>query len=137
MEQSVLIAIKSGLSLIEKCLRDILQETKPSSDSKNWLLRVRRSDLSNAAASKLTVKAEEMLKEIQELQRMFEIGKDTESTRWRVVSDLNQIWSTLTELSLDRLREYGQMQPEESKLLTAHVERMNAVRKEMEQVLSE
>jgi hypothetical protein len=29
------------------------------------------------------------------------------------------------------------MQPEESKLLTAHVERMNAVRKEMEQVLSE
>ena len=137
MEQSVLIAIKSGLSLIEKCLRDILQETRPASDSKNWLLRVRHSDLSGPAANKLAVKAEEMLKEIQELQRIFHIGKDTESTRWHVVSDLNQIWSTLSELSLDRLRGYGQMQPEESKLLTTHVERMNAVRKEMEQVLLE
>lgn len=83
MEQSVLIAIKSGLFLIEKCLRDILQQTRPHSDSKNWLLRVRNSDISGPAANKLAVKAEEMLKEIQELQRLFDIAKDTESTRWR------------------------------------------------------
>lgn len=136
MEQSVLIAIKSGLFLIEKYLRDILQDTKTDSNSKNWLLKVRHSDLGGQAANKLTVKAEEMLKEIQELQRLFVIETDHESIRWCVTNDLNQIWSTLSELSPDRLRGYGQMHPEESKLLAKHVDRMNALRKEMEQILS-
>jgi len=136
MEQNVHIAIKSGLSVIEKCLRDILQATKTDSESKNWLLKQRHSDINEAVASKLTVKAEEMLKEIQELQRMFEIGKDDESTRWHIISDLAQIWTILSDLSPDKLRGYGQMKPEESKLLTMHLDKMNAMREDMERMLS-
>jgi hypothetical protein len=136
MEQSVLIAIRSGLFMIEKCLRDILQDTKTDSESKNWLLKARHSDISGHAANQLTVKAEEMLKEIQELQRMFEMEKHDESTRWHIISDLSQIWTILSDLSPDRLRGYGQMQPQEGKLLTIHVDRMNAIRKEMERMLS-
>ena len=136
MEQNVHIAIKSGLSVIEKCLRDILQATKTDSESKNWLLKQRHSDINEAVASKLTVKAEEMLKEIQELQRMFEIGKDDGSTRWHIISDLAQIWTILSDLSPDKLRGYGQMKPEESKLLTMHLDKMNAMRENMERMLS-
>src|SRR5208282_6795562 len=97
MEQNVHIAIKSGLSVIEKCLRDILQATKTDSESKNWLLKQRHSDINEAVASKLTVKAEEMLKEIQELQRMFEIGKDDESARWHIIGNLAEIWTILSD----------------------------------------
>ena len=136
MEQSVHIAIKSGLSVIEKCLRDILQATKTRSESKNWLFKRRHYDLSEDVASELTVKAEEMLKEIQELQRMFEIGRDDESARWHIISDLAQIWTMLSDLSPDKLRGYGQMRPEDGKVLTMHVDRMNAIRKDMEKVLS-
>ena len=136
MEQSVLIAIKSGLSLIETCLRDILQMTKPDSDSGKWLFKVRRSDLDARATNELANNAQKMLAEIRELQRKFEIGTSTESARWRVVNDLNEIWSTLSELSEDKLRGYGQMQPEESRLLAAHVGRMEAVRKDMERIAS-
>jgi hypothetical protein len=135
MEQSVHIAIKSGLSVIEKCLRDILQATKTRSESKNWLFKRRHYDLSEDVASELTVKAEEMLKEIQELQRMFEIGRDDESARWHIISDLAQIWTMLSDLSPDKLRGYGQMRPEDGKVLTMHVDRMNAIRKDMEKVL--
>ncbi|MGP8071503.1 MAG: hypothetical protein ACLP5V_16650 [Candidatus Bathyarchaeia archaeon] len=136
MEQSVHIAIKSGLSVIEKCLRDILQATKTDSESKNWLLKRRHSDINEAVASKLTVRAEEMLKEIQELQRMFEISKDDESTRWHIISDLAQIWTCLSDLSPDKLRGYGQMKPEEGELLTMHLDKMNAMREYMERMLS-
>ncbi|MGP8070386.1 MAG: hypothetical protein ACLP5V_10900 [Candidatus Bathyarchaeia archaeon] len=136
MEKSVHIAIKSGLSVIEKCLRDILQATKTRSESKNWLFKHRHYDLSEDVASELTVKAEEMLKEIQELQRMFEIGRDDESARWHIISNLDQIWTMLSDLSPDKLRGYGQMRPEDGKLLTMHVDRMNAIRKDMEKLLS-
>jgi hypothetical protein len=136
MEQSVLIAIKSGLSIIEACLRDILRQTKADSDSRNGLLKVRTSDLDEYSANELAGNAQKMLTEIQELQRKFEIGTDTESARWRIVNDLNQIWSTLSELTEDRLRGYGQMQPEESKLLAKHVDRMEAVREDMERIAS-
>jgi len=77
-----------------------------------------------------------MLAEIRELQRKFQIGTHTESARWRVVNDINEIWSTLSELSEDKLRGYGQMQPEESRLLATHVSKMEAVRKEMERTVS-
>ncbi len=136
MEQSVLIAVKSGLLVIEKYLRDILQDTKTHSESETWLLKVRHSDISDRAASRLRAKAEEMLKEIEELQKMFEIGEDEESTRWHIINELNQIWTILSDLSPDRLRGYGQIPPEESKLLTMHVDRMNAIRKDMEKILS-
>jgi len=136
LEESVLIAIKSGLSLIEASLRDILRQAERDSESGNWLFKVRRSDLDAQTANELAGNAQQMLAEIQELQRKFEIGTNTESPRWRVVNDLNQIWSTLSELSADRLRGYGQMQPEESKLLATHVERMGAIRKEMERIVS-
>jgi len=136
MEQSVLIAIKSGLFVIEKCLRDILEDTKTDLEAKNWLLKVRHSDISKEVASQLTVKAEEMLVEIQELQRIFEIGKDDESIRWHVISYLSQIWMILSDLSPDRLQGYGQMRPEEGKLLTIRVDKMNAIRKDMEKLLS-
>jgi len=136
MEQSVLIAIKSGLSLIETCLRDILRQTKADSNSGKSLFKVRSSDLGDHAANELAGNAQKMLAEIQELQRKFEIGTDTESARWRVVNDLNQIWSTLSELTEDRLRGYGSMQPEDSKLLAKHVGRMEAVRKDMERIAS-
>lgn len=137
MEQGVLTAIKSGLFVIETCLRDILRETKAESESGKWLLKARSSDLDENAGNRLAVNAQEMLAEIQELQRIFEIEKNTESPRWRVVNDLNEIWSMLSELSEERLRGYGQIQPEESRLLARHVERMDAIRKEMEQVASE
>jgi hypothetical protein len=136
VEKSVLIAIKSGLSIIETCLRDILRQTKVDSDSGNWLFKVRSSDLDDHAANELTSNAQKMLGEIQQLQHKFEIGTNTESVRWRIVNDLNQIWSTLSELSEDKLRGYGQMQPEESRLLASHVERMEAVRKDMERIVS-
>ncbi len=136
MEQSVQIAIKSGLSVIEKCLRDILQTTKTRSESKNWLFKRRHYDISEDVASELTVKAEEMLKEIQELQKMFVMGRDDESARWHIISNLAQIWTMLSDLSPDKLRGYGQMRPEDGKLLTIHVDRMIAIRKDMEKVLS-
>jgi hypothetical protein len=136
MEKSVLIAIKAGLFVIEKCLRDILEETKTESKSRNWLLKERHSDISDHAAAQLTIKAEEMLKEIQELQNMFNIGKNTESARWRVISDLTQIWTVLSDLSPRRLLGYGRMQPEEDNLLTLRVDRMNAIREDMEKILS-
>jgi hypothetical protein len=136
VEESVLIAIKSGLSLIETCLRDILQQAKPDSQSVKWLFKVRTSNLNDQAANELASNAQRMLEEIQELQRKFEIGTNTESPRWRIVNDLNQIWSTLSELSGDRLKGYGQMRPEESRLLANHVERMEVIRKEMEHIAS-
>jgi hypothetical protein len=136
LEQSVLIAIKSGLSLIETYLRDILRQTKADSNSANSLFKVRSSDLDDHAANELTGNAQKMLAEIQELQRKFEIETNTESVRWRIVNDLNQIWSTLSELTEDKLKGYGHMQPEESKLLAKHVDRMEAVRKDMERILS-
>ena len=116
MEQSVLIAIKSGLSLIETCLRDILRQAKTDSEFGSWLLKQRTADLADHSANDLVRNAQKMLAEIQELQRMFEIEKNTESPRWRIANDLNQIWSTLSELSEDRLKE--------------------AVRKDMERVVS-
>jgi len=136
MEQSVQIAIKSGLSVIEKCLRDILQTTKTRSESKNWLFKRRHYDISEDVASELTVEAEEMLKEIQELQRMFVMGRDDESARWHIIGNLAEIWTMLSDLSPDKLRGYGQMRPEDGKLLTIHVDRMIAIRKDMEKVLS-
>jgi thiamine biosynthesis lipoprotein ApbE len=136
MEQSVLIAIKGGLFVIEKCLRDILEETKNESKSEEWLLKVRRSDVSAHAAAQLTVKAEEMLKEIQELQNTFNIGQDTESARGRIISDLTQIWTILSELSPRRLLGYGRIRPEEGNFLKARVNRMNAIREDMDRILS-
>ncbi len=136
MEESVLIAIKSGLFVIEKCLREILQETKNDSKAKNWLLKVQHPDISDAEANTLTVKAEEMLKEIQELQRNFNVGKNEESIRWKVICDLHEIWTMLSDIMPDRLHGYGHVRPEDSELLTMHIERMNAIRKEMENALS-
>jgi len=136
MEQNVLIAIKSGLFVIEKCLRDILQDTKIDSESKNWLLKVQRSDINQDEASRLTAKAEAVLREIRELQKMFEIGKDDESARWHVISNLGQVWTILSDLSPDKLQGYGQMQPEEGRFLTIHVDRMNSIREDMEKLLS-
>lgn len=136
MEQSVLIAVKSGLFLIETCLRDILQATKAGSESGNWLLKEQRPDIDDTTANELADKAREMLEEIQKLQDTFDIEKDVESPRWHVVNDLNQIWSTLSELSEERLRGYGQIQPQESRLLATHVARMMAIRKEMEKIAS-
>ena len=133
MEQNVLIAIKSGLFVIEKGLRDILHDA--NTGSKSRLLRSQHSDISEDVASPLTIKAEEMLVEIQELQRIFEIAKDDESVRWHVISYLNQIWTILSDLSPDRLQGYGQMEPEEGKLLTIHVDRMNEIRKDVENLL--
>jgi hypothetical protein len=136
MEQSVLIAIKSGLSLIETCLRDILRQTRGDSETRNGLLKVQTSDLDDHVANELAGNAQKMLAEIQELQRKFEIGTDTESARWRIVNDLNQIWSTLSELTEDKLRGYGRMQSEESKLLATRVERMESIREDMERIAS-
>ena len=136
MEQSVLIAIKSGLSLIETCLRDILRQTRGDSETRNGLLKVQTSDLDDHVANELAGNAQKMLAEIQELQRKFKIETDTESARWRIVNDLNQIWSTLSELSEDKLRGYCSMQPEESKLLASHIDRMEAVRKDMQRIVS-
>ena len=136
MEEGVLIAIKSGLSLIETCLRDILRETETDPDAGNWLFKERNSDLDNHATNELARNAKDVLAEIETLQRNFDIGKDTESRRWRIVNNLNQIWSTLSELSEDRLQGYRQMKPEEAKLLAKHVERMEAIRKNMEKIAS-
>jgi len=121
VEESVLIAVKSGLSIIETCLRDILRQTKTDSESGNWLLKTRSSDLDDQAANELATNAQRMLGEIQELQRKFEIGTNTESARWLIVNDLNQIWLTLSELSEKGLKGYGRMEPEESRLLATHV----------------
>ena len=136
MEESVLRAVQSGLFVIEKCLRDILQETRTRSESKNWLLRVRHSDINDDAANRLIVDAEEMLREIQELQKVFNIGKDPESIRWRIITSLNQIWSILSDLTPDRLLGYGQLKAEESKLLTTHVDRMQTLAENMQKMLS-
>jgi hypothetical protein len=104
--------------------------------SRNWLLKERHSDLSPYVAAQLTNKAEEMLNEINELQKVFNVGKDTESVRWRIISDLTQVWTMLSDLSPDGLRGYGGLQPEESKLLAMHVDKMNAIRIDMERPLS-
>ena len=42
----------------------------------------------------------------------------------------------LSNLSPDGLRGYGGLQPEESKLLAMHVDKMNAIRIDMERLLS-
>ena len=101
MEKTVLIAVKGGLSVIEKCLRDILEQTKTNSQSRNWLLKERHSDISPSVVAQLTSKAEEMLTEINELQKIFNVGKDIESVRWRIISDLTQVWTILSDLSAD------------------------------------
>ena len=77
-----------------------------------------------------------MLNEINELQKVFNVGKDTELVRWRIISDLTQVWTMLSDLSPDGLRGYGGLQPEESKLLAMHVDKMNAIRIDMERLLS-
>ena len=123
MEESVFIAIKSGLSLIETCLRDVLQQTRTDSETGRWLLKERSPDLGDHSANEVAKNAEKMLAEIRELQRVFDIAKNTESPRWRILNDLNQIWSTLSELSEDRLKAY-------------FLSKMEAVRKDMERVVS-
>ena len=97
---------------------------------------MRHSDISDDVATKLAVKAEEMLKEIQELQRIFDIRRDEESARWHTIRNLGEIWTILNDLSPDRLRGYGQMKTEESKLLTVYLRKMNAMRDDMERMLS-
>ena len=136
MEESVLRAIQSGFFVIEKCLRDILQETRTRLESKNWLLRVRHSDINDDIANQLITKSEEMLKEIQELQKTFNMGKNPESIRWHIITSLNQIWTILSDLTPDRLLAFGQMDAEESKLLTTHVRKMHALAENMEKLLS-
>ena len=136
MEESVHRAIQSGLFIIEKCLRDILQETRSRSESKTWLLRVRHSDINEDVATRLITEVEGMLKEIQELQKIFNIGKNPESIRWRIITNLNQIWTILSDLTPDRLLGYGQMEAEESKLLTTHVSRMHELAENMQRMLS-
>ena len=136
MEESVHRAIQSGLFIIEKCLRDILQETRTRSESKTWLLRVRHSDINDDVATRLITEVETMLREIQELQKTFNIGKNPESIRWRIITSLNQIWTILSDLTPDRLLGFGQMEAEESKLLTTHVSRMHAIAENMQKMLS-
>ena len=132
----MLRAIQSGLFVIEKCLRDILQETRSRSESKNWLLRTRYSDINDDVANRLIVEAEEMLREIQELQKTFNMGKNPESIRWHLITSLNQIWTILSDLTPDRLLGFGQMKAEESKLLTTHVGRMHEIAENMQRMLS-
>ena len=81
MEESVLIAIKSWLSLIETCLRDVLQQTRTDSETGRWLLKERSPDLGDHSANEVAKNAEKMLAEIRELQRVFDIAKNTESHR--------------------------------------------------------
>jgi len=136
MEESVHRAIQSGLFIIEKCLRDILHETKTRSESKAWLLRVRHSDINDDVAVQLISEADGMLKEIQELQKAFNIGKNPESIRWRIITSLNQVWTILSDLTPDRLSGFGRMEAGESELLSAHVNKMHAIAEKMQNMLS-
>lgn len=129
-------AIQSGLFIIEKCLRDILQEINTRSESKPWLLRVRHSDINDDVAVHLISEAEGMLKEIQDLQRAFNIGKNPESIRWRIITSLNQVWTILSDLTPSRLSGFGHMESEESELLSTHVNKMHEIAEKMQKILS-
>ena len=136
MEESVLRGIKSGLFVIERCLRDILQETRTSPESKNWLLKVRHSDIDDDVANRLIIMVEGMLREIQELQKAFNIEKNPESVRWHVINSLNEISTILSDLTPDRLLGFGQMQAEVSQVLTTHVDRMHTIAENMQRMLT-
>jgi hypothetical protein len=77
-----------------------------------------------------------MLREIQELQKAFSIGKNPESIRWHIITSLNQIWTILSDLTPNRLLGFGQMEAHESKLLAMHVGRMQAAAENMQRMLS-
>ena len=136
MEETVHRAIQSGLFIVEKCLRDILQDTRSGTESKTWLLKVRHSDINDDVATRLISETEKMLGEIRELQEIFNIGKNAESVRWHIITNLNQIWTILSDLTPDRLSGFGKMDLEESNQLTAHVDRMNAAAGNMQRMLS-
>ena len=136
MDENVHRAIQSGLSIIEKCLRDILQETRTESESKTWLLRVRHSDINDDVATRLSTEIEGMLREIQELQKTFNIGKNPESIRWRIITSLNQVWTILSDLTPSRLSGFGHMESEESELLSTHVNKMHEIAEKRQKILS-
>ena len=136
MDQKVLVAVKSTLVVIEKSLREILREAGSEEGPKDWVLKVRHSDLPDEIRSDLVIKAKEMLNEIRELQSVFEIEKEGESVRAHLIGNLTQVWVMLSELSREKLQAYGQLTPRESGLLASHVDRMSEIREEMEKLVS-
>jgi len=135
MDENIQRAINSGLSIVERGLRNIIKDLKEDNESE-WILRKSLNDIDEETARQLTEKAELMLDDIREFDNAYKLEKNLESTRWRLTTSLSEIWSILNELTPEHLRGYGTMTPEEDNELKARIDRTLAVCNEMRNILS-
>ena len=135
MDENIQRAINSGLSIVERNLRNIIKDLKEDNGSE-WILRKSLNDIDKETARQLTEKAELMLDDIREFDNAYKLEKNLESTRWRLTTSLSEIWSILNELTPEHLRGYGTMTPEEDNELKARIDRTLAVCNEMRNILS-
>ena len=135
MDQDVLRAINSGLLIVERNIRALTKELREDPDSE-WILRKSVSDVNKATVRQLTEKSDLMLNEIRELEQACKLSRNVDSRRWRLTTNLPEIWSILNELTPDGLRGYGTMTQQESELLTTHINKMTTLCNEMRNALS-
>jgi len=135
MDQNVQRAINSGLSIVERNLRNLIKQLEENSGS-DWILRKSVNDIGEEDGRQLIEKSHLMLNYIRELEKIYNLEQNLESRRWRLLTDLSEIWTVLNELAPEQLRGYGTMTHGDDKLLTDRINKILTLCNEMRNILS-
>ncbi len=135
MDQNVHRAINSGLSIVERNLRNLIKQLEENSGS-DWILRKSVNDIGEENGRRLIEKSCLMLNYIRELEKKYNFEQNLESRRWRLLTDLSEIWTVLNELTPEQLRGYGTMTRGDDKLLTDRINKILTLCNEMRNILS-
>jgi|SRR5208282_3351413 len=127
--------VDSGLSIVERNLRNLIKQLEENSGS-DWILRKSVNDIGEENGRRLIEKSCLMLNYIRELDKKYNFEQNLESRRWRLLTDLSEIWTVLNELTPEQLRGYGTMTRGDDKLLTDRINKILTLCNEMRNILS-
>ncbi|HKM77268.1 MAG TPA: hypothetical protein VJZ32_12715 [Candidatus Bathyarchaeia archaeon] len=135
MDQNVQRAINSGLFIVERNLRNLIKQLEESHGA-DWILRKSVNDIREEETRQLIEKSGILLNEICELGKAYNLEQNVESTRWRSLNDLSEIWTVLNELTPKQLGGYGTMTQVDNDMLTDRINKMLTICNEMRTILS-
>lgn len=135
MDQSVMRSINSGLYIVERNIRNLINELEENQGT-DWILKKSVNDISEKNARYLTEKANVLLNEIRQLERIYKLEQTIDSMSWRLLKSLFEIWTILSDLTPEGLKGYGTMTAEEASMLTDHVNKIMDLCNEMRNTLS-
>jgi hypothetical protein len=120
MDEDLRRALRGGLYVVEKSLRDLIDVLDhPQTQGITYSVEGTIDPRSDAVARP---EIDAMLKEVESLKKLFRLSTEVQSTERCIHSCLSEVWVTLNECKPERIQGYGKLNKSDSRYLDEHID---------------